>query len=644
MNATRGVKRPANSNPDFAGLTLRSWGQGFTVRHVNGKTKIKPDLKAQFLEFHGKSAAAKRPKAGNQARQKTVNNKVNATEAKRHHMDIDSLQKAMKKFKDGVQVFPGMGRNNRELNILQAVLNAQLRHFSDPAVRQSYSGGVLETTSFAVAAVAASFDVWYFDDPALSKDITKLRKDRLPHGFILKSAFSLDNTIKNPNIEKNEGLFKIWKKIIGLAATTTSRTNPDVRKWLENTKSPFKGFFEVQPDVLEWIPPSPSAPNGRIRIYELKVGIGKPEAAPAEAYQLLKAKRAIELLFIKSAEPPPSIELYFLPWMYGTPEGAIGKFTNYVNNQRYKGSEIHENFKKLGVANGYKVKELTKDTFKTLTKMDPEIMTTILDVFRKQQANNSKKIQDHIHRHRLGLRGVTSDARQVILGALTNSRFPTNEKKEASVIERQLRSLMPRNKIPPGMNSLAALVAHPKLVSQNATKERSSIATRALNMLGYRKGSKYLIYHRPTGKIQNNPGGVSANNEYLSNNNTNNNANARLNNRNLQRLRAAYAKLETLAPRARYSLNAYNVYTKTGVPVEGASHANAKILAQVIANQNNFAKAYGLLLKNLNTLPENKRRALFNNFKKNMNILAEKNGTKYKNKRNYVKQKELRAG
>jgi hypothetical protein len=617
-------------NTSNSGTNFEGWSSGGTasiwVKNANGKSVKDARLKNAYLESKGITRAPRATKGNAQV--KTATGPVAASNAARYNMDIGELRKAMDKFHKGVQVVPGMARNNRTLNIFQAVLNAQLRHFSDPAVRQSYSGGILETTSFAVAAKAAGLNAWYFNDPPLSKDITKVRG--LGHGFILKTAFSLDNTIKNPNVETNKGLFKIWKKIVGLAATPASRTHPDMRKWLENTKSPFKGFFEVQPDVLEWIPEGANCPNGVIRIYEMKVGIGKPEAAPAEAYQLLKAKRAIELLFIGKGFNPPCIELYFLPWMYGTPEGASGKFTNYINNHRFGGKNIWKNLTELRVANGYRVKELTIKSFAELTKLNTTIMTTILDVFRKQQANNLASLLAHAKRHRLGLRGVTAEARQATLGVLKN--FP-NRKGEANVIERQLKSLLPRNKIPPGMNKLAALIAHPELVGGNTRKERGNIGTRALQMLGWRKGSKYMIVNKQ-GQIENNPGGVSENNKYFSNNNNNNN---KLNRRNLQRVTAARSKLPTLAPMAAQTINGYSIYTKTGVPVPGASRENARILAKVLANKNDFGSAYGQFIRNLSALPENRRRALANNLKSQMNKLAAENPAAYANKRNYIK-------
>jgi hypothetical protein len=260
-------------------------------------------------------------------------------------------------------------------------------------------------------------------------------------------------------------------------------------------------------------------------------------------------------------------------------------------------------------------------------------MTTVLDVFRKEQANSLTRLLVHMKRHRLGLRGVTNSARQAALRAINSNKFPKKEKKEANIIEKHLKSLMPRNRIPPGMNNLAALIANPNIVGGNTTKERGNIATRALNMIGYRQNSKYATYHRPSGKVNINPGGVSAENEYPSNNNENHN---RLNNRNLQRIRAAFSKLNTLAPRHARELNSYNIYTKMGVPVPGASHPNARILAQVVANQANFAGAYGRFVRNLTALPEERRMALANNFKAQMNQLAQANPEAYSNKRNFV--------
>jgi hypothetical protein len=275
------------------------------------------------------------------------------------------------------------------------------------------------------------------------------------------------------------------------------------------------------------------------------------------------------------------------------------------------------------------VKELTTESFTDLTRMNTNIMTTILDIFRKQQANNLTATLAHAKRHRIGLRGVNAAARQATLGVLGN--FP-NKKGERGVIEKQLKSLLPRNKIPQGMNNLAALIAYPELVGNNTKKERGNIGIRAVQMLGWRKGSKYMAVNRQ-GQIVNNPGGVSENNKYHSNNNNNN----RLNARNLQRVKAARSKLSTLAPMAAQTINGYSIYTKTGVPVPGASRENARILAKVLANKNDFGSAYGQFIRNLSTLPENRRRALANNLKAQMNKLAAENPVAYANKRNYIK-------
>jgi hypothetical protein len=59
-------------------------------------------------------------------------------------------------------------------------------------------------------------------------------------------------------------------------------------------------------------------------------------------------------------------------------------------------------------------------------------------------------------------------------------------------------------------------------------------------------------------------------------------------------------------------------------------------LAQVVANQANFAGAYGRFVRNLTALPEERRMALVTNFKSQMNQLAQANPAAYSNKRNFV--------
>ena len=56
--------------------------------------------------------------------------------------------------------------------------------------------------------------------------------------------------------------------------------------------SQWKGYSDVEPDAIFMY----YLPDGRLRadVFEFKIGAGKPEAVPAEAYQLAKAKRSIE--------------------------------------------------------------------------------------------------------------------------------------------------------------------------------------------------------------------------------------------------------------------------------------------------------------------------------------------------------------
>lgn len=575
------------------------------------------------------------PVATQERKRKKGSNNARLANANRYNMDTANLKKALKKFNTGVQLLPGAGRNNTAYNLLQAVLQQELAHLTTPAVRQSYSGGILETTSFAVAARAANVDVTYFADAPLNKDITNVMRMQLPRCFILKSAFSLDNTIKNSSVETDPVLFSVWKTIVGLAVTKASRTAApnNMRQWIENNSSPFKGFKEVQPDVLEWIPGTGNGncPNGKIRIYEMKVGIGKPEAAPAEAYQLLKARRAIQLVFIHAGLPLPCIELYFLPWMYGTPEGASGKFKNYINDNAYYGRQIWKILEPID--RDYKVHELRQDTFKQKTGLDPKIMTAVLDVFRSDQVNKVLRLMTHIKRHRIGFRSMNFNTRQAALRGSKNEGLPKREAKQSNVLRSKLAGIIPRNRIPPGMNNLAALVLNPELVSANTAKERGNIVQRAVEMIGYRNGSKYFTFNRRNGKIIGNPGGVSVNNLYFSNNDNNQN---KLNNRNLQRIKAGFAKYNTLPKIHQRVLDNFNIYNKFGVPVPGASHPNARVLAQVVANRENFTDAYGRFLTSLSALPENQRTRLKTNFKNQLNQLAAAQPNKYVNKRNYV--------
>jgi hypothetical protein len=87
-----------------------------------------------------------------------------------------------------------------------------------------------------------------------------------------------------------------------------------------------KGVNDVETDVIEAFPPSKNYPNGYIRLYECKIGLGKPEgrAKAGESLQLIKAKRLLSHFWedkhggkILNPGQYPVIECFFLAWKFG---------------------------------------------------------------------------------------------------------------------------------------------------------------------------------------------------------------------------------------------------------------------------------------------------------------------------------------
>jgi hypothetical protein len=103
-----------------------------------------------------------------------------------------------------------------------------------------------------------------------------------------------------------------------------------------------KGVDAVETDVIEVIPVGANRkyPQGVIRLYECKIGLGKPEGRgkAGESLQLMKAKRLLSKFWIANkGTPPPPIECYFLAWKYGEVGGNLGvapinTSTNQPNN------------------------------------------------------------------------------------------------------------------------------------------------------------------------------------------------------------------------------------------------------------------------------------------------------------------------
>jgi len=87
---------------------------------------------------------------------------------------------------------------------------------------------------------------------------------------------------------------------------------------LPNVK--LKGEDHVEPDLMFCDPSSKT-----IHIYELKIGAGKAESVPAEAMQLAKAKKLIQLTLGGDWK----VKVHFTPWMFGQWTGTVPLYKNW---------------------------------------------------------------------------------------------------------------------------------------------------------------------------------------------------------------------------------------------------------------------------------------------------------------------------
>jgi hypothetical protein len=378
-----------------------------------------------------------------------------------------------------------------------------------------------------------------------------------------------------------------------------------MKEWKESTTSVYKGFFDVQPDVLEWVPDAPGCPNGLINIYELKVGEGKGETEPAEAYQLVKAKRAIELIFIHGGKEPPCFRLYFLPWMYGTPENKKTKFKNYKN---FPGHGV----KTWGVLskkdpNGYNITELGRETFQKRTGLSAEVITLTLDLLRTGEANLVRKILNHIHRHSLGYSTTSRQALARTGAALQHARqqgkTPSQNKKEFAAMQSAMNRIVARQNIPEGMNNLAYYIrSRPKGI---ANAKASNIVARAIRRIAARPQSKWIasINGENLGPKQM---GFSRNNNYLSNAE----GPGIRNNKEMQRIQAGLERKNVLN---RLTLRDLEAMSFRGKPQPSLENNVNKMLNQVFAPGGNEPRRLGVLYKQFlqqHAIPPDRRGAL----------------------------------
>ena len=588
MNVTapmRQSRKRKTVNYNFTNWTHKPWGSTYTVKNSSGQTISDAITKKAYMNAKGLMVGEKRT-LGNKG---STRRNTNSGLLKAYGFNTQKkANAAYEKIKKTVSIIPGI-ENTPDTQVLRSALRGALEHFASPAVRQAHSGSLLETTSFAVGAIEAGVNVLYFDDPPLNENI--VNATGLPRTFILKSAFSLNKTIKT--METDPDLREVWKMIVALASNKSSvAANPNnMRTGVESKTSVYKGFSGVEPDVLEWIPDAPGCPNGLINIYELKIGEGKAETEPAEAYQLVKAKRTIELLFILAGKKPPCFRLFFLPWMYSTPANKRPKFTNYKS---YPGHGVAA-WRVLSTkdADGYQVKELSRESFQKNTGLSAEVMTMSLDLLRTQEMTQLLKILQHIRRHSLGFKSTSRQTFMRTAAALRRSkRVPRKEVATFGNMKSVIQRAFPGRNLPKGQDDLAAYIL--SLPQGKVNAKASNIVSRAFKRIAARPESKWVASSNGRNLNPNNFG-FTRNNNYISNAE----GPGIRNNKEMQRIKAGLARQDVLNFTTRRELQGINFKEKS----QGGSANAAARNALAIMNR-----------ANINSSPATQFEALYSNF------------------------------
>ena len=176
----------------------------------------------------------------------------------------------------------------------------------NPAVIQAFSGSVLETTAFEAGVKAASADIktYKYDRKKINHPSELFNHNT--RTFIFKPRFDLGFLKSASEITSDVGM---------LALLEACRRDAGA-----------KGENHVETDIIEVIPQRGN--NGKIRykvrLYESKIGEGKTEGFPGEAFQLLKGKRMTELFFNQWAQEHPGqvppdgldVECFFMGWQF----------------------------------------------------------------------------------------------------------------------------------------------------------------------------------------------------------------------------------------------------------------------------------------------------------------------------------------
>jgi hypothetical protein len=332
-------------------------------------------------------------------------------------LNKNSLTTAFAKLRSGNALYTAAptGEQSANFRVNQYLRNVALdelvRKFT-PSLRQAHSGSLFEQAAIAVAAKAAGKKVLSF--PAIGTNFlpnTNQRanyqgnrvkqvwmnpnyRDALSGGvFVLKTAFGLAR-IKND--ETNVGLQKLFFDLIKansnnknqesyntakIGGKRVTRKLSTLRGKNVNT-SLWKGFYEVQPDVLYFV-----MKNGKlfVYIYEFKIGSGKAEQEPAEYFQLVKAKRTLELIFQKYPPGVPyEITIHFFPLKYRLVSNEAPTNFKHPTNSGAKWKDYYKMLTKseYSTHGSYAIpKTTTPEDFKTQTGVDINVLKSVLNAY-----------------------------------------------------------------------------------------------------------------------------------------------------------------------------------------------------------------------------------------------------------------------
>jgi hypothetical protein len=309
--AITGKKRKGGATFNFTNWTAKPWGHTYVVKNSSGK-KVSDAMKKAYLNAHPNLVVGERSKGVNKSQG-----------AKRPRLQTQNRMLNANKIKEYWAIFSAVsnGRyipNNEQTRKL--IEGARALRLLTPHQSAGWSGSVLENRAVQ-AGIGNKADIVDFRAPPYKEErhagidpqwLIKQRTGqiRTRPTYFIKARFSLAplkawafgprSMRMNRNFQKN-----LFEQMLSFAN-------------LPNIK--LKGEEHVEPDLIFCDPSSKT-----IHIYELKIGAGKAEQVPAEAMQLAKAKKLIQLALGGDWK----VKNHFTPWMFGQWSGTIPMYQNW---------------------------------------------------------------------------------------------------------------------------------------------------------------------------------------------------------------------------------------------------------------------------------------------------------------------------